>query len=384
MIDWAGWLYGDVRTRGIGSPSAGVLGRVGRIVPERPAAFTVGLVVPFAGPEAIHGPSCVLCARLATEETNGGGGVLARSLRIRIIDGGGAPGRVAREVGHLVTTGAIDAVVGWHTSRVRRRVAAVLRGRVPYVFTALYEGGETTPGVVPIGETPDLQVFPGLRWMAEEIGVRRWFVVGDDYVWPRRTTAAVAAMLDHRRGPRIDEAHFVGLGTSEFGPVLDAIAAGRSDGVLMLLVGRDAVEFNRQFARRGLEDRCARFTPLLDESVLREIGPAASRDVFTASGYFEALPTPDSLGFGARYVHRFGPDAPVLNAPGESCYEGLRLLAEMVERAGSADVERLARLAGGSVYHGPRGTVRLTGARAEQRIYIAAADGADYDVLDSW
>ena len=351
---------------------------------QRSPVFTVGLVVPLAGPEAMYGPSCILCARLAAEELNAGSGILARAVRLRIVDGGRGPERVACEVERLVDRGEIDAVVGWHLSAVRQRLTPRLRARVPYIYTALYEGGETTPGVVAIGETPEIQLHPGLRWMSEEIGVRDWFVVGNDYVWPRRSTEKVQALVDGERcGPSIGEADFVGLGTRDFAPVLDRIARSGADGVLMLLVGHDAVRFNRQFAARGLEERCARFSPLMDESMLRDLGPGASNDIFTASGYFESLPTADSLGFGSRYVHRFGPGAPVLNAPGESCYEGVRLLAGLVDAVGSADADRVTTLARCSGYHGPRGHVRIDGTATRQQIYMAAADGAEYEVLDS-
>lgn len=350
---------------------------------QRSRAFTVGLVVPFSGPEAMYGPSCGLCARLAVEEVNAGTGILGRPVRLRVVDGGGDAGRVAREVDRLVGRGEVDAVVGWHLSAVRRRLGPRLRGRVPYVYTALYEGGETTPGVIAIGETPEIQLHPGLRWMSEEIGVRRWFVVGNDYVWPRRSADSVRELSGDRSAPRICEARFVELGARDFGPVLDRIGCGDADGVLMLLVGHDAVRFNRQFAERGLEERCARFSPLMDEGMLRELGPDASTDVFTASGYFESLPTPDNLDFGSRYVQRFGPDAPVLGAPGESCYEGVRLLAGLVAMAGTADADRVADVASRTSYRGPRGPVEIDGTSTRQQVYMATADGPGFDVLAS-
>ena len=348
---------------------------------RRPGAFRVAVVAPLQGPEAIYGPSCVLCARLAAEEIDDAGGVLARPVRLRIVDGGADPHRVAAEVDRLISTGQVDAVVGWHLSGVRRQLARRTRGRVPYVYTALYEGGEVTPGVFAIGETPEIQLRPALDWMADEIGVRRWFVIGNDYVWPARSTALVRRFLRERDDVRLDDAQFVQLGRSDFDPVLRRIESSGCDGVLTFLVGHDAVEFHRQFARRGLEDQCARFSTLMDESMLRATGAAATRDVFVASGYFEALPTPESLQFGARYVRRFGPGAPVLNGPGESCYEGLWMLADLVNRTGSDDVARLCATAENARYHSPRGTVLVDGARTEQRIYLATADDTGFDIL---
>src|ERR671919_2324507 len=120
----------------------------------------VALVIPLHGSAGIFGPSCELCGQLAAEEVNGLGGVLARELRLSVVDGSGPPQRVADEVGALVAAGLVDAVVGWHISAVRQAVAPRIAGRVPYVYTALYEGGEHTPGVFLSGEGPSPQVSP--------------------------------------------------------------------------------------------------------------------------------------------------------------------------------------------------------------------------------
>ena len=181
----------------------------------RRAAFDVALVVPLQGPAGVFGPSCELCAQLAAEEVNAEGGILARELRFVVVDGARPPTEVADEVDGLLAHGAVDAVTGWHISAVRNEVAPRIAGRVPYVYTPLYEGGEHRPGVFLTGETPDRQVLPALRWLRLELGARTWAVVGDDYVWPRRTAQAVRryAGRARRRGPGRDvrSARYQGL-----------------------------------------------------------------------------------------------------------------------------------------------------------------------------
>ena len=163
--------------------------------------FDVALVIPLQGPAGIFGPSCEACAELAAEEVNREGGVLGRQVRFVVVDGGRSPRRVADTVDALVTSGAVAAVTGWHISAVRQAIAPRVTGRVPYVYTPLYEGGERTPGVFLVGETPSQQLLPSMRWMATELGVRRWCVVGDDYVWPRGSAAA-ARRYARASGPR--------------------------------------------------------------------------------------------------------------------------------------------------------------------------------------
>ena len=61
-------------------------------------------------------------------------------------------------INELIDTGASDAIVGMHLSATRQRLSKIIRQRIPYVYTPLYEGGETTPGIYAIG---DLASYPG-------------------------------------------------------------------------------------------------------------------------------------------------------------------------------------------------------------------------------
>jgi ABC-type branched-subunit amino acid transport system substrate-binding protein len=341
----------------------------------------VAFVVPLSSPAGLFGPSCEMCAQLAVEEINARGGTLGSELRLRIVDGGQSPAHVAAEVDSLIRRGAADAVTGWHISAVRRELAPKTTGRVPYVYTPVYEGGECTPGVFLTGETPGQQVLPAMQWMAQQLGVRSWCVVGADYVWPR-VSAAVARRYAAQCGATIADEFFLPLGTEEFEPALHRIERSRAQGVLMFLVGSDAARFNRAFARRKLDDTHVRLSPLMDENMLLATGAANARELFSAAGYFETLATAGSLQFEQDYVDRFGVDAPALSSPAESCYEGLMLLSQLIDRAGSLDVRSVCRAADALSYESPRGRVRLRGNHLEQRVYIARASGLEFDVLD--
>lgn len=345
--------------------------------------MNLGLVIPRSGPSGIFGPSCAANAQLAVEEINERGGILGDELSILMIDGGARVDEVATTIDGQLRAGTLDAIVGWHTSAVRRHLVDVVRGRIPYVYTAVYEGGESAPSTFMTGEVPDSQLMPALRWMADEIDVRRWVVVGSDYGWPRRTAATVADRIRRHRTPaHIITTLFRPLGTPSFDDVLDVIERCDATGVLMLLLGDDAVRFNRAFGARGLHDRCVRLSPLMDENMLLGTGDHGTRALYSVSGFFESLPTPAGLDLGRRYVQRFGVHAPPLTSPGESCYEGLTLLAELVGRAGTLNpfaVEQAAQCP--FTYDSPRGTVRFASRHLRQDVYLARADGLEFDVL---
>ena len=287
---------------------------------------------------------------------------------------------MAQSVDRLLTTGAVDAVTGWHISAVRNAVAPRIGGRAPYVYTPLYEGGEHRPEVFLTGETPDRQVLPALRWLRFECSAQSWAIVGDDYVWPRKTARAArryAADLD----AVISSEHFVPLGTTDFTATLRAIETRGCDLVLMLLVGDDAVNFNRQFAARELDRACLRFSPLMEENMLLATGADNTRALYSAAGFFETLPSAYGLEFGRCYNSRFGPHAPVLNSMGESCYEGVKLLAALIRSARSARVPDVCATSETVSYEGARGLMRVRDHHVDQPIYLSAADGLEFDVL---
>jgi urea transport system substrate-binding protein len=348
---------------------------------DRTAPLEVAFVIPRSGPAGIFGPSCEACGQLAVDEINTDGGVLGREVRLRMVDGGRAPAQVAEEVNELVTAGTVQAVTGWHISAVRQKLTPVVTGRLPYIYTPLYEGGECTPGVFLAGETPDRQLLPAMRWMSRELGVRTWCVVGDDYVWPRASARAARWYAQVTPEVRILDEIFVPLGTEDFGPALQRVERSGAQAVLMFLVGSDAVRFNRAFAAAGL-DRCHdRLSPLMEENMLLATGAENTRRLYSAAGFFETLLTGAGMDYSARYARRFGVRAPALNSLGESCYEGLTLLARLAERAQSMELSRLCGAAEALTYESPRGTVRMAGNHLLQDVYMARAEGLEFDVL---
>lgn len=342
--------------------------------------LNIAFVVPESGPSGIYGPSCRASGQLAAMEINEAGGILGREVRLITVDGGRSPGRVAAEVEEIVGRGLAEAVTGWHTSAVREALVPRLCGRVPYIYTAVYEGGEDAPGVFLTGETPADQLLPSMRWMVEEMGIRRWAIVGNDYVWPRTSARAARAYAEQIRAEVCEEI-FVGLGTECYDAALRRIRDARVDGVLMFLLGSDAVKFNRAFSAAGLDETIVRLSPLMDENMLMGTGAANTRNLYSAAGFFETLATPYGLDFERRYLDCVGPCAPAVASPGESCYEGITMLAELAAAARTTNVSRISKIANLVSYESPRGVVRVYNQHLIQRIYLARAEGLEFDVL---
>ena len=349
-------------------------------VDGEPGAMRIGFVAPVSGTLGLVGPVALNCAILGAAEVNAAGGILGRPVELVLVDGGRPPAAVAADVSALVRVRAVDAVVGMHASDVRQAVARRIAGAVPYVYTPPYEGGERTPGLFLTGEVPGRQLRPALGWLMAHRQARRWYLLGNDYVWPRRTHISARRYL-HTLGATVIGERFVRLGGCEPDQLLDAIGRAGADAVLLTLIGRDLVEFNRAFAASRLADRVVRLCAALEENGLLGIGGDVTGGLYAAMGYFGSVPTDAGLAFLERYTHRFGVHAPVLSGHGEGCYDGVRLLAALVNRAGTLDTGVVDACADGTRILGGRGPMTIRNRHVDQPVYLARADGLDFEVI---
>lgn len=338
-----------------------------RLLPS--TAVRIALVVPVSGVLGLVGPCAINCALLAADEVNDAGGLFGRRVELVLVDGGRSPAEVAKEVAGLIESGTVEALVGTHASDVRVAVVRAIGGRAPFVYAPPYEGGGHAPGVYFLGETPGQQLRPAVEWLIGRRGARRWFLLGNDYVWPRLVHASLRPHLPHIVGER-----FVRYG--EATRWLDEVAATRPDAILLSLIGSDLMQFNRAYTASGL--RAARLCGALEEHGLMGIGGDDSGELYASMGYFEGLETDASLRFAELYATRFGPRAPMLNGHGQGCYEAVAMVAAMARRAGTLAVPAMDAVADGTTITSARGLLTLENRRVRQRVHLGRADGLEF------
>ncbi len=342
--------------------------------------IAVALCVPLGGSAGIWGPSAMASARLAVAELNRESGIVGRTCRLLTVNAADDAPDIEQTLMELVDAGEVDALIGMHTSAVRQRILSAVGGHIPIVYTPLYEGGETTPGVFAIGEVTARQLQPALRWLGRHRQPRRWLAVGNDYVWPHVSHRQARPYIVEAGGEMVAET-YVPFGTSDYTTVLEQIRTCRADAVLVSLIGQDAVDFNRAFGRAGLSKSTLRLSCAIGENELLGIGADNADELYVSSGYFATLDTDANLAFKERYRNHFGERAPTLNTFGQSTYEGVHFLAALLGQAlGSPDAwarigrsplayrsAREARYDGGGVSHTP--------------IYLARAEGNNFRVI---
>lgn len=348
----------------------------------RGQSFSIGLLVPTSGLEGIWGPSTIACARLAVEEINRSGGLLGKEVGLLVIDAADEAPDLTEQTDQALENGEIDAIVGMHISSVRQRLVGTVAGRVPYVYTPLYEGGERSPGVYAIGETPSEQLRPAIHALATRFRLKRWALLGNDYVWPRISHALAKGYVRETGGEVADDL-YLPLGVSDFGPVLERLARLKVDGLLLSLIGQDAIAFNREFGSAGSKLRgMVRLSCAIEENGLLAIGTENTEGLYATAGYFASVLTDANMAFKERYYSLLGERAPALNTLGQSTYEGVQFLAALMERTHrqrrpwrAADLEPIP-------YRSARETVYLDNRRKVSAMYLARAEGHLLQVIE--
>ncbi len=313
----------------------------------RPDVLRVGLAVPLSGPLAMTAPSALDLAGLAADEVNAAGGVAGRPVELVAVDSGRTPEVVAAEAGMLSRAGVFDLLVGFHTSDVHRALQSALPPGVPYVFTPPHEGGRRRPGVVRIGASPLEQHAGAVAWLVRHRRARRWVLLGTDYVWPRAVHRAAHHVLAETGGQVVAEA-LVPFGPTDVGALLHQVERSRADAVLLSLVGRDLVAFNREFARAGLDRRVVRLSGALEENGLYALGGDATGGLFACMPSFAAVDDgadEGQLALEERHARRSGPGAPVVCAYARGVYDGVRRAAALAGGRPAATRRTAPRLA---------------------------------------
>ena len=334
----------------------------------------------LSGSAGIWGPAGINATMLAAEEINRRGGILGREIEMIFHDAGGCLDDVVRTASDIVAAEDADIIMGSHISAVRVALRRVVAGHIPYIYTPVYEGGEKTPGVVAIGETPRDQSRPAIEWLARTRRASRWYLIGSDYVWPWLSHKAIKKYIADSGGRVVGE-EFVPMGEHDHSAHIDRIRAAKPDVVLISLIGTDSIVFNRAFGEHGLSAGMLRLCGAMDETVLLGMGADNSENLFCASGYFVDMKTRENDLFRSKCEASYGRNAPPMGSIAQSNYEGLRFLETVASRAGSIAIKPLLSAAATIEYEGARGKIGVRRGKAQMPIYFAEADGLDFRLI---
>lgn len=306
-----------------------------RVLDRPPARLRIGLLVPQQGALAMLAPSVLDAALLAAHELNVAGGVRGAFVDLVPVDSGAEASAVAAETRALVAAGAVDAVVSFCASDVHLAVAQGIAGHTPYVYTPPHEGGPVHGSSVCIGPRPGDQLRAAIDWLTRAHGLRRWALVGSDYVWPWATHRAARGLLRHRGGSVVlDEFVPLGAPSGTIERIVGRLSSTRADAVIVSLVGRDQMVLHRAMQRVGLDRHVVRLSGALEENALLALGGDRTGLLYAAMPSFASMTDETHLGLLERHAAVLGRHAPILDSYAEATYDGLMLVAQVAAHGG--------------------------------------------------
>jgi branched-chain amino acid transport system substrate-binding protein len=317
----------------------------------------IGMVSFLSGAGAPWATSLKSAGELAVKEINDKGGVLGRKVELIISDSNTDPATANVQAKSLIEKDQIAALFAADTSATRNALYPIInKAEIPFFYTIVYEGGEYNKYMYVNGALPKQVLGPVIPYLAKDENAKKWFVVGNDYVFPQKTAAAAKALVEKAGGSVVGQ-EFTPLGTSEFSPILAKIKAAQPDFVLQVLVGSDAVSFVKQMKAAGLNEKTKILAVAVEENSVQAMGESAE-GIFATGEYFQAIDTPENKAFIENYKKIYGADAKLQTFMSMGIYESIHLWALAAAKAESLKWDKINSVIGTVSFSGPRGTVQ--------------------------
>ena len=345
--------------------AAGVVGFPG-IWTQRKAAWAangeipVGILFSLTGAVAVVERTLHDAALMAIEEINDNGGIHGMRLRPFIEDPASDPATYADRARRLVLRDNCVSVFGSYTSASRQAVLPVVEGRDNlYWYPTLYEGRECSRNVMYGGAVPNQQPQQLVPWLAENFG-GRFYLIGNNYVYPREENNVCKMILDQIGGEAVHE-EYVPMGHSDFSSVINRIRQTNPDVIFCTLVGDSDVAFQRQFHAAGFDPEQLPVASLTRSEVeVKAMGGAAAAGHFSSAPYFMAHASPENARFVEAYQRKYGSDQ-VTHFVSEAAYFQVYQFKAAVEQLDPSDITptNIRAAAVGQTLMAPQGEILI-------------------------
>ena len=307
----------------------------------------IGILHSLSGTMAISESALKDTVLMMVADQNKKGGLLGRKLEPVIVDPASDWDLYAEKARELLTKEKVAVVFGCWTSASRKAVLPIFERLNGLLFYPVqYEGEESSRNIFYTGAVPNQQAIPAVRYLMSKEGgeVRRWVLLGTDYVYPRTTNRILSAYLTAEGVSSEDiMTIYTPFGFSEWRRIVERIKAFGSErkktAVISTVNGDANTYLHRELAAQQLE---AEAIPVMAFSIgERELLGA---DIFpvghlAAWNYFQSIKSVENAAFIKMWADFNGERDKTTNDPMEATFIGFRMWAQAVVQAGTTDVD---------------------------------------------
>jgi urea transport system substrate-binding protein len=324
----------------------------------------VGILHSLSGTMAISEAVLKDTVLMMIADQNKTGGLLGKRLEPIIVDPASDWDVFAEKARELLVKEKVAVVFGCWSSISRKSVLPVFEELNGLLFYPVqYEGEESSRNIFYTGAAPSQQAIPAVRYLMSKDGgqVRRWVLLGTDYVYPRTTNKILSTYLVNEGvAPEDITTIYTPFGHSDWREIVARIKALGSEGKRTAVISTINGDANTHFYRELIAQQVnANTLPVMALSVgdreLLQVGASGMAGQLAAWSYFQSIKSPENDAF-VRMWADFGEQRDkTTNDPMEATFIGFRMWAHAVRQAGTADVNAVRQAMYGQRIKAPSG-----------------------------
>lgn len=303
----------------------------------------IGVLHSLSGTMAISETTLKDTVQMLVDEQNKKGGVLGKKIEAVFVDPASKWPLFAEKARELISKDKVSAIFGCWTSVSRKSVLPVVEELNGILFYPVqYEGEESSKNVFYTGAAPNQQAIPAVDYLLKQ-GVKRWALVGTDYVYPRTANKILEAYLKSKGFKDEDiMISYTPFGHSDWQSIVSDIkkfgTAGKKTAVVSTINGDANVPFYKELSNQGIS---AKDIPVVAFSVGEEelsgIDTKPLVGHLAAWNYFESVDSDANDDFIEEWHKYTGDEKRVTNDPMEATYIGFNMWVKAVEKAGTTE-----------------------------------------------
>jgi ABC-type branched-subunit amino acid transport system substrate-binding protein len=317
-------------------------------------AVKVGILTDLTGVTAAAGKSLLNNAQLAKEQIEAGGKL---KFDLVVEDMASDPKTSVEKATKLVQSDKVAAVIGVISSAAREAVRPVIcdRGKLPFIYTTGYEGGDCNANLWCVGMVPPQQVNPYVDWLLANQG-KKFYFFGADYVWPRSMFEQTRALVEKGGGTVLGE-DYAPMPASDFTTLVTHLNAAQPDVLISAFPTPAWTNAVQQISDAGLRKNLHIGTYFMSDWFAESI-PAGIRDgISTLGNYFYDVSGGANETYLSKYHAKFGGTEPT-DGLGVGAYWAMHMYADAVAAAGSTAADKIRpALTASKFAAGPTGPV---------------------------
>jgi urea transport system substrate-binding protein len=331
----------------------------------------IGILHSLSGTMAISETSLRDVVLMATEEINAEGGVLGKMIKPVVVDPASDWPLFNEKAKELITKEKVAVTFGCWTSVSRKSCLPTFEEYNALLFYPVqYEGEEQSLNVFYTGASPNQQLVPAAEYMIKEMGMKKFYLLGTDYVFPRTANKVLKAYLKSVGVPESNiMEEYTPFHHQDYQSIVAKIkkfAAGGKACIMSTINGDSNVPFYKEFANQGLtSEDCPIMAFSVSEDELRAMDVAPLIGHLAAWNYFQSIKSPENKAFVKAFKKYCkakglsGGTSRVTCDPIEAAYFGVKAWAKACEKAKSFDVDKVRQALYGMPFDAPGGAKKF-------------------------